>query len=571
MFGFFKKNNKNVPLRENETPDTKAPKNLESIVYETQKKKICAICGKEDSDCFDVYAGGDDLILACPKCRAEIIAQRERKQQFDQLRRKKTKELIGQLAYVLRLICQQKQDSTDQEFSQMSIFDQNAEEKEPWDKTFSRIYGMTRHSEKSCDEEGDNEADKNKIDMNTSLFNSLYGQSALERAKNEALRIENENRMKERDWLEGAIRVLHMRLDKLSEEFDCLAQESDFTKEPEFYDLLYQSSSFYKADLSEIKKEERELIKKREAIISTYPLDISGWEDYCKNILKGAEKQAIKLFDLQCDHIISSMKIQSFRESSRRIDEAASKISEWNAYLFLAFSSAYIECKHKELSLSYRYQLKIEEEKEEARANREAAREARKVARELAEERRRIEKEQHHYENAKQMLDVQLAVEKDEARRKVLLEKREEILDNLDKLEDSMKEVDYRSANERAGYVYVISNIGAFGENIFKIGMTRRLNPYDRIDELGGASVPFRFDVHAMIFTADAPALEHALHTAFADRRVNMVNNRKEFFHCTLEEIEAVVRENYDQAASFNPVAEAIQYRATMQMLHREN
>lgn len=526
MFGFFKKKKEGVPLPEEEPLIVEKYTNPEPKVYTAKKEKICAVCGKVDSDCFDVYAGGDDLILACPKCRAEIIAQRERKQQSDQLRRKKTKELIGQLAYVLRLICQQKQESI---------------------------------------------GDENKIDMNTSLFNSLYGQNALERAKNEALRMENENRIKERDWLEGAIRVLHMRLDKLSEEFDCLAQESDFTKEPEFYDLLYQSSSFYKAELSEIKKEERELIKKREAIVSTYPLDISGWEGYCKNIIKGAEKQAIKLFDLQCDHIISSMKIQSFRESSRRIDKAASKISEWNAYLFLSFSSAYIECKHKELSLSYRYQLKIEEEKEEARANREAAREARKVARELAEERRRIEKEQHHYENAKQMLDGQLVAEKDEARRKVLLEKREEILDNLDKLEDSMKEVDYRSANERAGYVYVISNIGAFGENIFKIGMTRRLNPYDRIDELGGASVPFRFDVHAMIFTADAPALEHALHTAFADRRVNMVNNRKEFFHCTLEEIEAVVRENYDQAASFNPVAEAIQYRATIQMLHREN
>lgn len=115
-------------------------------------------------------------------------------------------------------------------------------------------------------------------------------------------------------------------------------------------------------------------------------------------------------------------------------------------------------------------------------------------------------------------------------------------MNNLEKLNDSLKEADYRSTNERAGYVYVISNIGTFGENIFKIGMTRRLNPYDPIDELGGASVPFRSDVHAMIFTADTPALEHALHAAFADRRVNMVNNRKEFFHCTLEEIEEVKR-----------------------------
>lgn len=509
MFRFFKKKEVDILLLAENPPIVERNAEADMKIYAPKKEMICAVCGKADPDCFDVYAGGDDLILACPKCRAEIIAQRERKQRLAQLRRKKTKELIGQLAYMLLLICQQKQESTekqestDLDFSQMSMFDQNADEK---------------------------------------------------------------NRMEDRDWMEGAIRMLRIELDRFSEEFDCLIQESDFTEEPEFYDLLYHSSSFYKAELSEIKKEERELVKNREAVIFTYPLNISGWEDYCRNILKGAEKQAIKLFDLQCDHIISSMKTRGFSESSRRIDEAALKISEWNAYLFLTFSNAYIECKHKELSLSYRYHLKIEEEKEEARANREAAREARKVARELAEERRRIEKEQHHYENAKQILDGQLAVEKDEARRKVLTEKREEILDNLEDLEDALKEVDYRSANERAGYVYVISNIGAFGENIFKIGMTRRLNPYDRIDELGGAAVPFRFDVHAMIFTADAPTLEHALHTAFKDRRVNMVNNRKEFFQCTLEEIEAVVRENYDKTASFNPIAEAIQYRTTLKM-----
>ena len=98
----------------------------------------------------------------------------------------------------------------------------------------------------------------------------------------------------------------------------------------------------------------------------------------------------------------------------------------------------------------------------------------------------------------------------------------------------------------RAGYVYVISNIGAFGENIYKIGMTRRLDPQDRIDELGDASVPFNFDVHAMIFSDDAPALEAALHRAFEDRKLNMVNQRREFFNVTLDEIK-VIRQNFDK------------------------
>ena len=89
----------------------------------------------------------------------------------------------------------------------------------------------------------------------------------------------------------------------------------------------------------------------------------------------------------------------------------------------------------------------------------------------------------------------------------------------------------------RVGHVYIISNVGSFGENIYKIGMTRRLEPMDRDKELGDASVPFPFDVHALITTSDAPSLENALHKHFNHRRLNLENERKEFFHVTIEEI----------------------------------
>ena len=118
----------------------------------------------------------------------------------------------------------------------------------------------------------------------------------------------------------------------------------------------------------------------------------------------------------------------------------------------------------------------------------------------------------------------------------------------------------------RAGYVYVISNIGAFGENIYKIGMTRRLDPQDRIDELGDASVPFNFDVHAMIFSDDAPALEAALHRAFEDRKLNMVNQRREFFNVTLDEIKEVIRQNFDKTVEFVDVPNAEQYRVSQKL-----
>jgi hypothetical protein len=100
-----------------------------------------------------------------------------------------------------------------------------------------------------------------------------------------------------------------------------------------------------------------------------------------------------------------------------------------------------------------------------------------------------------------------------------------------------------RAQQTRSGHVYVISNLGSFGTNVYKIGMTRRLDPMDRVWELSDASVPFDFDVHAIIYTDDAPGLENELHRRFTTRRVNMVNERKEFFHATIDEIAEVVRE----------------------------
>ena len=142
-----------------------------------------------------------------------------------------------------------------------------------------------------------------------------------------------------------------------------------------------------------------------------------------------------------------------------------------------------------------------------------------------------------------------------------MIAKKEELEAQIADTQKAIENVDYREANKRAGYVYVISNIGAFGEDIYKIGMTRRLDPMDRVNELGDASVPFNFDVHALIFTEDAPGLETALHNAFEDRKVNKINPRREFFHVTLDEIKKVVRENFDKTVEWVDVPEAEQYR----------
>ena len=128
----------------------------------------------------------------------------------------------------------------------------------------------------------------------------------------------------------------------------------------------------------------------------------------------------------------------------------------------------------------------------------------------------------------------------------------------------AIESVDYREANRKAGYVYIISNIGAFGENIYKIGMTRRLEPQERIDELSDASVPFNFDIHALIFTEDAPRLEAALHNAFSAKKLNKINSRREFFAVSLEEIKTEVRKNFDKTVEWIDIPEAEQYRQSL-------
>ena len=139
-----------------------------------------------------------------------------------------------------------------------------------------------------------------------------------------------------------------------------------------------------------------------------------------------------------------------------------------------------------------------------------------------------------------------------------------ELEEKLEELQESIEDVEYRRANHRAGYVYVISNIGAFGERMVKIGLTRRLDPMDRIRELGDASVPFGFDVHALFFAEDAVEVEAELHRRFSQARVNRVNTRREFFYATPTEVREQLREIRGDLLEFVEVPEAEQYRTSL-------
>ena len=222
----------------------------------------------------------------------------------------------------------------------------------------------------------------------------------------------------------------------------------------------------------------------------------------------------------------------------------------------IAITSQYYNLKIQEAYLALEYQLQKQKEKEEAKEARAQMREAAKLQKEIEEQRKKIEKEQAHYQKALLSIMKQLESASD-SNKEELQAKRNELESVLGNIELSLKNIDYREANQRAGYVYIISNIGSFGENVYKIGMTRRLDPQERIDELGDASVPFNFDVHA---------LESALHKAFEDKKLNMVNTRREFFNVTLDEIKDVIRKNFDKTVEFVDTPEANQYRISLKM-----
>lgn len=327
------------------------------------------------------------------------------------------------------------------------------------------------------------------------------------------------------------------------------------------YDFM--SSDEYKAKLLDIRAQQKELIKRNAAVSGNNGFVYNGSVAQGNKIVADMQKLLLRAFNSECDDIISHVKFNNYDASKKRIDKSCDSISKLGKMMNIVVTRPYYELKINELSLALEYQMKKQQEKEELKEERARLKEEAKLLKEIEEARRKVEKEQAHYQNALARIESQLLADADNPD---LLAKKQEIIDGLNDAEKALKDIDYREANKRAGYVYIISNIGAFGENVYKIGMTRRLEPQERVDELGDASVPFNFDVHAMIFTDDAPGLESALHKAFENRKLNMVNTRREFFNVTLDEIKREIKKNFDRTVEFKDVPDAEQYRVSQKM-----
>lgn len=324
----------------------------------------------------------------------------------------------------------------------------------------------------------------------------------------------------------------------------------------------------FKAEILSLRKRQKSAIKDGIACIchTTWQIDNS----YTKGTVMVNREQRLMLraFNGECDAAIAKASWNNATTMEERIRRAFRMINKLSKSNHMELTDYYLNMKLEEFRLHYEKHLKIKEEKEEQRATREALREEQKLQKDVERAKADAEKKQALYDAA-----LKKAKEELKGADYIL---RSEIETHVKELEQQLKEALEKkeralsqAQQTRAGFVYIISNIGCFGDDVYKIGLTRRLEPVDRVRELSGASVPFPYDVHGMIYSEDAPTLEHKLHQRFEKSRINMVNQRKEFFRVPLSTIQTVVT-GMGLELKLTKLAEAQQYRETLAMINKQ-
>lgn len=352
--------------------------------------------------------------------------------------------------------------------------------------------------------------------------------------------------MKER--IAQEIAELEGKLLPLRAEHQKMSQEASL-REMGFYEARYDmtTSLAYKQALDVNLAAQKEILRSKEAATCSKEWEVNGSRAEGRKQTDRMLALMLRAFNAESDAAISRVRFNNFPAQENRIQRAFEAVNKAGEPQACQLAPAYFSLKIEELRLTHEHALKVQAEREEQREIREQMREEAKAAREAeraiqeaeAEERRK----QTALERARQEFERATKEQQSAERLAELEAKAKELEQQLAEAHANSERAISQAQLTKAGHVYVISNVGAFGENVYKIGMTRRRDPMDRIWELSDASVPFDFDVHATIYTEDAPGLENELHQRFGDRRLNVVNQRKEFFHVTVQEIAEVVRE----------------------------
>ncbi|MBS2536966.1 DUF4041 domain-containing protein [Catenulispora sp. NF23] len=309
-----------------------------------------------------------------------------------------------------------------------------------------------------------------------------------------------------------------------------------------------QDAVAYKVRLDHLRERIKEAGRRGDAVLGATDWRVNNSAAQGRKMVKEFSKLMLRAYNAEADSLVRDLRAFKLDAAVARLSKTRETIVKLGGTMHIRVSDAYHALRVQELELTADYLVKLEGEKERVREERERQREEAKAQREFEREKARLLKEQAHYHGALARLSG--------------TDDRTVLEGKLAEIEAAIKGVDDREANIRAGYVYVISNVGSFGPDVVKIGLTRRLDPMDRVRELGDASVPFRFDVHALVFSDDAVSLETALHHEFAVSRLNRVNMRREFFRVTPVQVrDALSRHVSHHLLEFTDTPEALEWR----------
>lgn len=351
--------------------------------------------------------------------------------------------------------------------------------------------------------------------------------------------------------------------DNLLKEISVLEEDLDFISygvyKPHFD---FDTSEKYKQKISDLRSEQKDAIRAKNAAICSTEWTVSGSKAEGRKMTNRNLKLILRAFNGECDAAILKVKwnnVSKMEERIRKAFDALNKLGEPN---HIEITHSYLNLKLAELHAAYEYQDKLYQEKEEQRQIREQMREEERVQKEIEKAKREAEQDEKRYQKAMEKAKEELGAAHG-AKLEKLKAQMQQLEQKLKEAQENKERALSRAQMTKSGHVYIISNIGSFGENVYKIGMTRRLEPTDRVRELGDASVPFTFDTHAMIYSENAPELENELHRQFDGRRLNLVNQRKEFFRVSLDEIANHVSRNNGEV-EFTKLAEAREYRESI-------
>lgn len=321
----------------------------------------------------------------------------------------------------------------------------------------------------------------------------------------------------------------------------------------------YGDAESYRRAIQECRDEIKLAIKQGGAVIWGAAWQVEGSSSKGERMQKQYGNLMLRAFNGECDAAIASVTWSNVTKMEARLSQDFDAINKLGATMKAELSSSYLSLRLKELRLVYEYAQKKHEEAEEQRRIKEMMREEERVLRELEKAKQEADADERRYQKALERARQEAASAKG-AELAELNEKVKELERSLAEAHARGERAVSQAQLTKRGHVYIISNVGSFGRDVFKIGMTRRIDPMERVRELGDASVPFSFDVHALIHSDDAPALEALLHKQFAHGRMNLVNDRKEFFRVQLDAIGELVR---SQGLNFEMtlIAEAREYR----------